>query len=98
MTFPLPVAAGVDQSNDIVVRLLPAEPGQGVRITLSSPVAAQFGRAIEAAIRETLADHGIADALVEAADQGALDYAVRARVRAALFQAGLAPRKQEARL
>ena len=89
MPLASPAEAGVDQPNDIVVRLAPAEPGKGIRITLVSPVAARFGRAIEAAIRDTLLAHGVADALVEAQDQGALDYAVRARVLAALFQAGV---------
>ena len=47
----------------------------------------QFGRQIEAVIRETLAGLGVEHAEVSAVDKGALDCTVRARVSAAAFRA-----------
>jgi citrate lyase subunit gamma (acyl carrier protein) len=79
--------AGAVQRNDIFVRIARAAAGEGIRISLQSPVAAQFGQAIEATIRATLADLGIDDAAVEVEDQGALDFAIRARVVAAVRRA-----------
>jgi citrate lyase subunit gamma (acyl carrier protein) len=80
--------AGIEQSNDIMVKIAPAKPGEGIRITLRSPVMPQFGRAIESLIRQTLVEQGVTDVTVDATDQGALDYTVRARVLAALSRAG----------
>ena len=47
----------------------------------------QYGRQIEKVIRETLAELGVENAAVNAADRGALDCTVRARVSAAVYRA-----------
>ncbi|MDD2302753.1 MAG: citrate lyase acyl carrier protein [Bacillota bacterium] len=78
--------AGTMESNDIMVTLEPKETG-GVQIALSSSVMQQFGRQIEAVIRQTLTELGIAHASVDAVDKGALDCTVRARVRTAAYRA-----------
>lgn len=79
--------AGTMESNDIMVTLEPQEAG-GVQIALSSSVMQQFGRQIEAVIRQTLDELGVANAAVDAVDKGALDCTVRARVLAAAYRAG----------
>ena len=77
--------AGTMESNDIMVTLTPRTEG-GVQIELSSNVYQQFGSQIEAVIRETLARYGVRDAEVVAADRGALDCTIRARVSTAVFR------------
>ena len=66
--------------------LEPAQSG-GIQISLTSNVLQQFGRQIEAVIRDTLAHYGIENAEVTAVDKGALDCTVRARVTTAIFRA-----------
>lgn len=78
--------AGTMESNDIMVTVAPRETG-GVQIALSSSVMQQFGRQIEAVIRQTLAEMDVAHAAVDAVDKGALDCTVRARVHAAAYRA-----------
>jgi len=78
--------AGTMESNDIMITLEPREAG-GIVISLTSNVYQQFGKQIEAVIRETLADYGIEHAEVIAVDKGALDCTIRARVSTAVFRA-----------
>ena len=77
--------AGTMESNDIMVTLEPAQSG-GIQISLTSNVLQQFGRQIEAVIRDTLTHYGIENAEVTAVDKGALDCTVRARITAAIFR------------
>ena len=79
-------AAGTMESGDIMVTIDPRESG-GITLDLSSNVMQQFGRQIEAVIRETLGELGVEHADVQAVDRGALDCTVRARVSAAAFRA-----------
>ena len=78
--------AGTMESNDIMITLEPREEG-GITISLTSNVYQQFGKQIEAVIRETLAGYGIEHAEVIALDKGALDCTIRARVSTAVFRA-----------
>lgn len=78
--------AGTMESGDIMITLDPAEAG-GVTVELSSNVLQQYGRQIEAVIRETLGRLGVEHAAVQAVDKGALDCTIRARVAAAAFRA-----------
>lgn len=78
--------AGTMESGDIMVTIDPAGSG-GITLDLSSNVMQQYGRQIEAVIRETLAGLGVENAAVQAVDKGALDCTVRARVCAAAFRA-----------
>ena len=84
MNLLITATAGTMESNDIMITL--AQSG-GIRISLTSNVLQQFGRQIEAVIRDTLAHYGIENAEVTAVDKGALDCTVRARVTAAIFRA-----------
>ena len=66
--------AGTMESSDIIVRIEPAEQ-KGIELTLTSAVMQQFGKQIEKVIRETLAELGVENAVVNAV-----------RVTAALFR------------
>lgn len=77
--------AGTMESGDIMVTIDPRESG-GIRLELQSSVMQQYGRQIESVIRQTLAELGVENADITAADKGALDCTVRARVSAAAFR------------
>lgn len=79
-------AAGTMESGDIMITIEPKTEG-GVTLELSSSVLQQYGRQIEAVIRETLAGLDIPNAAIRAVDKGALDCTVRARVSAAAYRA-----------
>ena len=78
--------AGTLESGDILIQISPAEE-PGLTVNLDSTVAYQFGRQIEARIRETLQERGIENAIVDATDKGALDCTIRARATAAAVRA-----------
>ncbi len=78
----LEAQAGSLESGDLLVLLRARNPGQGVSISLESPVKAQFGAHVVRVVETVLSEHGIDDAEVVINDRGALDYAVRARVAA----------------
>ncbi len=77
---------GTLESSDIQISIMP-NPGKGLEIQLQSVVKAQFGDAILATMKDVLESFGIADAIVDAADRGALDWVVRARMQAACCRA-----------
>ena len=77
-----PAAAGTLESSDVYVEIEPC--GRGIEIQLESIVKAQFGEAIETAIRETLASCGVERAKLTVSDRGALDCVLRARVETAV--------------
>jgi citrate lyase subunit gamma (acyl carrier protein) len=77
--------AGTMESSDIMITV---EPGNaGIEIDLQSSVEKQFGRAIRELIRETLTGLGISNVRITAVDKGALDCAIRARVKTAVCRA-----------
>jgi citrate lyase subunit gamma (acyl carrier protein) len=76
--------AGTMESSDIMVAL---EPAETIEIDLNSTVEKQFGKAIRGVIAQTLEELGVTGAKVVAVDKGALDCAIRARVRAAAYRA-----------
>lgn len=72
--------AGSLESNDILIMI---SKGEGkIDIELESVVEKQFGEDIKKVIHDTLVEEGITDAKVIAKDKGALDFTIRARVRA----------------
>lgn len=77
-----PASAGTLESSDAYVEIEPWD--QGIEIDLESVIKFQFGEAIEAAIRETLAKCGVERARLTVSDRGALDCVLRARVEAAV--------------
>lgn len=75
--------AGTLESSDAYVEV---EPAEVVEIELQSVVQAQFGEAIEAAVRAVLAECGVEKAHVKVMDRGALECVIRARVETALLR------------
>ena len=76
--------AGTMQSSDLTVVV---EPADRLEIRIESTVKKQYEHAIRARIEEVLARHGVVTGLVQVSDRGALDYAIEARVEAALRRA-----------
>ena len=74
--------AGTDEKSDAVVSIEPNEAG--LQLEIKSVVMNQFGAAIEASVREVLAQLGVENAIVRVADRGALDCVLRARVETAI--------------
>lgn len=86
MELKKPAVAGTLESSDVQITLRP-NPGQGIQINLQSDVKAMFGDAIEATVRNVLAEFDVKDALVDVNDKGALDFAIRARMECAVCRA-----------
>ena len=86
MELKKPAVAGTMESSDIMVTLRPNE-GRGIELDIQSDVKATFGEAIEATIREVLADFGVENAVVAVVDKGALDFVIRARMQCAICRA-----------
>ena len=76
--------AGTDEKSDAVITVEPCE--QGIQLEIKSVVFNQFGAAIEASVREVLANVGVKNAVVTVADRGALDCVLRARVETAILR------------
>ena len=76
--------AGTDEKSDAVVTVAPAE--NGLQMEIKSVVMNQFGAAIEASVREVLAEKGVENAVVTVSDRGALDCVLRARVETAVLR------------
>ena len=77
--------AGTLESGDAQVTVEPS--GGGVTFELTSGVINQFGGRIREVVTETLEKLGVKSARVPVVDNGALDYAIRARVECAAFRA-----------
>lgn len=78
--------AGSLESGDALVRVRPVVDGS-LTVRVESKVSPRFSRAIERAVRETAAEHGVDAAYFEVIDRGALDFVLRARVTTALRRA-----------
>ena len=76
-------SAGTLESSDVYVEV---SPGSGVEIELESVVQLQFGDAIEAVVRDVLAENGVENAAVRITDRGALECVIRARVETAILR------------
>ena len=77
-------SAGTMESSDAYVEIEPSQ--NGLHIQLESVVKGQFGEAIDATIREVLAEQGIENANVRVVDRGALECVLRARVETAVLR------------
>lgn len=80
----LQASAGTLESNDILVVIAPGGGAPGV--SLESIVIKQFGPAIIATIKASLAEHGLDGVSVTATDKGALDCTIKARMEAAIMR------------
>ena len=76
--------AGTMQSSDLMVTV---EPADTLNIELESTVKKQFEHLIRARLEQTLARHGVTSGKINISDRGALDYAIEARLEAALQRA-----------
>ena len=85
MEIKQPAVAGTLESSDIMITVLPNETGT-VELELTSIVEKQFGTAIRQSIVETLGALGVKSVRLIAADKGALDATIRARVKTAVFR------------
>lgn len=72
--------AGSVESNDILIMISKGE--DGIEIELESEVAQQYGESINKVIHDTLVEEGVENAKVIAKDKGALDFTIKARVKA----------------
>ncbi|MEM3342032.1 MAG: citrate lyase acyl carrier protein [Thermoplasmata archaeon] len=79
-------SAGTVESSDAMVTVSPNEGG-GIAVEIQSPVKAQYEDDMIASVKEVCASLKIKDAKVSINDKGALDYALRARIEAALIRA-----------
>ena len=79
--------AGMQDKGDVVVRLTPGPEGSGVSLDLESKVMALFGEQIKASVLEEISAYNLTDVQVTIRDNGALDYAIRARAEAAIERA-----------
>ena len=79
--------AGLEEKSDIVVCLFPGSENSGIQIEIESTVKSLFGDQIRASILGVIEEYGMTDLRVAVRDQGALDYAIRARVQAAIERA-----------
>jgi len=77
--------AGTMQSSDLMVIV---EPASELTIEIESTVKKQFEHLIRARIEQVLAKFGVTSGLINVSDRGALDYAIEARLEAALQRAG----------
>ncbi len=79
--------AGRDAKSDVLVTVVPAEE-LTVELAAKTIIVRQFGGQIEHVVRQAAAEEGVDAAYIQVKDGGgALDFAIRARVRAALRRA-----------
>jgi citrate lyase subunit gamma (acyl carrier protein) len=79
--------AGLQDKGDVVIHLKPGPEGSGIQLDIKSKVMALFGSQIRASVLEEIAAYGLTDLIVLVHDEGALDYAIRARVQTAIERA-----------
>lgn len=84
---------GKEIRSDLHVEIEPRQSG-GVDVSLESRVAPYYGDAILAQARKVLDQLGVRDARVAIHDEGALPFAIAARIEAAVKRAGLGAGKQ----
>ena len=77
--------AGTMQSSDLMVTV---EPADELIIDIQSTVKKQFEHLIRAKLEEVLARCEVTVGKIGISDRGALDYAIEARLEAALQRAG----------
>jgi len=84
MTINKKGQAGTMQSSDLMVFV---EPADELTLEIESTVKKQFEHLIRAKLEEVLAKHEITKGKIRITDRGALDYAIEARLEAALQRA-----------
>lgn len=84
MTIKKKGQAGTMQSSDLMVFV---EPAEELTLEIESTVKKQFEHLIRAKLEQVLASQGITSGKIRISDRGALDYAIEARLEAALQRA-----------
>jgi citrate lyase subunit gamma (acyl carrier protein) len=79
--------AGLDERGDVLVCLTPAMENSGIQIDIESTLMSLFGDQIRASAAGVIEGYGLTDLRLTIRDQGALDYAIRARVQTAIERA-----------
>jgi len=79
--------AGLSDKGDVVVQVKPAKAGSGINLDIKSKVMSMFGKQIRASVLEVIESYNLTDLQVTVQDQGALDFAIRARVQTAIERA-----------
>lgn len=79
--------AGLQDKGDVVINLKPGPAGSGIQLAIESKVMSLFGDQIRASVLEVIERYSLTDVDVSVRDQGALDYAIRARVETAIERA-----------
>lgn len=79
--------AGLDERGDVLVCLSPARENSGIQIDIESTLMSMFGDQIRASALEVVEGYRLTDLTLAIRDQGALDYAIRARVQTAVERA-----------
>jgi len=77
-------SAGTMQSSDLMVTV---EPADSLQIEIDSTVKKQFEQLIRERILDTLSRLQVGTGRIQVSDRGALDYAIAARVEAAVTRA-----------
>ena len=77
--------AGTMQSSDLMVTV---EPADGLTIEIESTVKKQFEHLIRARLEQVLNKNNVTAGKISISDRGARDYAIEARLEAALQRAG----------
>ena len=77
--------AGTMQSSDLMVTV---EPADTLTIEIQSTVKKQFEHLIRARLEAVLSRCDVTAGRISISDRGALDYAIEARLEAALYRAG----------
>ena len=85
MTITKQAIAGTLESSDLLVKVAPGNEGK-LDIVIHSEVIKQFGKQIRRVVTETLNKLEVSEGTVVIEDKGALDYAVQARVQAAVLR------------
>jgi citrate lyase subunit gamma (acyl carrier protein) len=75
--------AGTMQSSDLLVT---TEPAEDLIIEIESTVKKQYEHLIRAKLEQVLLKHDVTTGRIRVADRGALDYAIEARLEAALYR------------
>ena len=79
--------AGLDERGDVLVCLSPGRENSGIQIDMESTLMSMFGDQIRASALQVVEEYGLTDLKLTIRDQGALDYAIRARVQTAVERA-----------
>ena len=85
-TIQKEATVGFEETNDALVTVSPLTAGQGITVELVSSVKRQYGQHLEDLIVATVNEVGYTDVHVKVIDKGAWDYALKARIVAALYR------------